>query len=173
MPSNPADPRERPRRLLAMHPSGHVVSAMIYRYEIEAWDADGRRVGGFKGPVLTEGTPSGAFRLDNPPPDRIYDLGFDDGGRLWVLSVHLRSDWLDRVDERPGPGGMVLAPKVSVSSVYTSRIDVIDLDRAEIVGTTEHDGMLVRMLGEGHLAELRTTESLVPQVIIWQASFER
>ena len=159
------------QRVLASDGLGHVFSANFYTYEIEAWTEEGRRISGFRGPILNETAPSrGGYTYDNPLPNQIRDIRVDQAGRLWVLGSHRKPDWEDLVIEITRPDGTVgITPRDgSWSSIMMSRIDVIDMNSLSIIASTEDQGMFFKFLGGGSVTEYRPTRDGAPRYVVWR-----
>ena len=159
------------RRVLASDGLGHVFSANFYTYEIEAWTEEGRRISGFRGPILNETAPRrGPYTYDNPLPNQIRDIRVDQAGRLWVLGSLRKPDWEDLVVEIRRPDGTVgITPRDgSWSSVLMSRVDVIDMNSLSIIASTEDQGVFLKFLGGGSVIEFRPTRDGAPRYVVWR-----
>ena len=117
------------QRELALGGDDNVVSAHVWDYIVELWSEDGSRIGKLSGPTLDDGLRGepGPWSINNPPWHGIRDIWVDREDRLWVLLAYRRPDWEEGVTEVIQPNGDVtLAFPQGVSSVYRSRVEVID-----------------------------------------------
>lgn len=146
------------QRYLATDAHDHIFSAELYNYSIEAWTDTGQRIIGLSGPPLndTEFVP-GPWSATNPPPTQIRGIDVDDAGRLWVARLQVKRDWLDSTVERIRPdGSLFLALKDDdFGAVYQTRIDVIDLNTASIVASSDQDGVFTKFLGDNLMVAMR------------------
>ncbi len=156
-------------RIITTDAAGRTFSSPVYRsYEIEVWSDTGRRITAFLEPEFNDppGDPEAPESANNPPASTIRALRVDSEDRLWVLSWHLRDDWLDMMEERRGPDGRVtLEMKPGLESIdrMDGQIDVIDLTTATVIARTRMEGVVVvdflgddalwagEFLGAGHL----------------------
>ena len=93
-------------RVLAADRQGRIYSTPPYNYLIQVWSESGRRIFGLRGPRLNERETSyERWSPDNPPPNDIYAMQVDDEQRLWVISMVLKDDWQDHMEERVMPMG--------------------------------------------------------------------
>jgi hypothetical protein len=164
------------QRVIAVDPEGRIFSAWPYGYSFEAWSVEGARIGGFDGPPLNEkGPASGPWSPDNPPVNMIEALHADSEGRLWVLIWQLRPNFLDAMEEVLGPNGEILLVPANddVFPLYESRIDLVDLDRAELIGRSTFDGMLVHILPDGRFVEAAQDAAGDLRLVIWEVAFSQ
>jgi hypothetical protein len=105
----------------------------------------------------------------------ISDIWVDPGGLLWVASARRREGWEEGMVEMIRPDGVVsLAPADDrISSIFGSRIDVIDLNQAAIVASLESDALILAFVGDGLMFEPYYTAGFVPQAVVWRATLER
>ena len=158
------------RRVLATDRSDHVFSAPYYEYLIEVWSATGRRVTGFQGPLLNENPPlPGPFGDDNPPPSQVWALQADAGSRLWVVSLQVRDNWRSRMAEVVLPNGEVRLRQLDESprSLYWARIDLIDLNTATIVASSDRDELITAFVGDRLGLEVQYLEDGTPRLVVW------
>jgi hypothetical protein len=144
-------------RVLAVTADGYVWSATLDRYIIEAWDTTGRRIVGFELPRLNEGTVRpGAWSWENPPPNHLGAVAPFDDRFLLVITRHRKANWKDLVIERVSPDGVpyLSAKDGQVPSLYRSRLDLLDLDRATVVASTWYDGWLMRFVAPQSVVQL-------------------
>lgn len=127
------------RRVIAVDDHERIVAARPYEYVIDFWSPTGTHLGKVEGPQLNEqlnrsGQP---YQLQN----EIYAVRLDHEGRLWVLTWRVAPDWRDSMKEVVYPNGqMRLEMKDSTAStheLYTSRVDVIDLDTGLLIARHE------------------------------------
>ncbi|MDE2804129.1 MAG: hypothetical protein OXN18_03180 [Gemmatimonadota bacterium] len=107
---DPENPRAQTAswRAFTTDSAQRIFSAPLYgAYSIEVWAGDGRRVTGFLVPGFNDPPrdPDAPESADNPPASTIRALRVVSEDRLWVLTWRRRDDWLDMMEERPGPGG--------------------------------------------------------------------
>jgi hypothetical protein len=162
-------------RVLATDRSGHLFSGKYYDYEIEVWTDSGRRLTGFKGPVLNRSPVlPGRFSPENPPPNRIFALRADDPNILWLITWRRRENWRDALEEQVLPNGDVrLVPKsgsYSYTPIYTSRIDVIDLRTAAIIASRDQEELFVSFIGKDKALEAKYLEDGTPQLVVLSMS---
>ena len=150
--SEAAFDRRAMRRRVASDYADRVYSAEHYDYRIEAWTPSGERILGIEGPKLNEKpldnlAPTSA---DNPPPNLLVDLAVDKDGLLWILFWDREEDWLDANEERLGTDGTVqLVPIDPIrEGTYDSRIDVVDLNKMEIVARMTDERLLWKFIGD-------------------------
>ena len=117
-------------RELALSVDDNVVSARVWHYIVELWSEDGYRMGKLSGPSLDDGLRGepGPWSISNPPWHGVRDIWVDQNNRLWVLLIYRRPDWEERVMEViQRNGDVALGFPQGVSSVYRSRIEIVDL----------------------------------------------
>lgn len=144
------------RRVIAVDRDGHVFSARDYDYEVEVWTKDGQRIFGLAGPLLNRVPvkPVAYNRDDNPIPQQIQSVWADESARLWVVIWRVRPDWKDKLEDRLSPDGRkLLVPKKGIigDSIYSTRIDVIELESRSIVGRVDLPGLVQGWAGPGIL----------------------
>ena len=164
------------RRLLAIDRGERIISARIDDFVFEAWTLDGRRIGGFRGPHLNEIEPRpGPMSEENPPGNKIVDIRIDGGGLLWVASIRAKRDWLDRVEEVVRRDGTIYLEPIGgdLASLFTSRIDVVDLNRGAIIARSEREGMVASLLADRLALTHELTTEGVPQLGVWSLSFHQ
>lgn len=162
------------QRVLATDAHGRIYSTPPYEYVVDVWSDEGEKIRTFTGPILNETKPlPGSWSPDNPPPNRIFSLRVDDAQRLWVVSWIRRPDWQKNMIEAPLPNGTIqFKPKdESLQSIFRSRIDVIDLDRAAVIASTERDELMAIFIDDAFLVEYRLSENWTPQLVVWRATF--
>lgn len=162
------------QRMLTTDRFGHIFSSKFYDYVIDAWTGTGRRITGFEGPLLneTEVLP-GPWSREIPPGNRILGIRTDDEGLLWVMIQQVRDDWLNGMEERVRQDGTIfLALKDNMTSIFTSRIDVIDLNRGTIIATQDRQEFFVSFVGNGLVLENRFLENGTPQLVVWSIGLD-
>jgi hypothetical protein len=167
--------QNKARRMLTTDSSGRIFSAQVFSYAVEAWTDIGERITGFEGPKLNEKEPAmGAMSADNPPPKTIAAIQVDEQQRLWVIVFQAKDDWLDRMVERPGPRGRaMLVPKEDDPRfLYTIRIDVIDLNTASIIASSEREELVQGFVGNRLGLEFQYTETGIPRAVVWSLALE-
>jgi hypothetical protein len=160
------------RRRLAIDMNGRIFSIREYDYEIEVWTSEGERIGGLKGPTLNrhEVKPTFYNRDDNPFPNRIYALQVIDTTRLLVISQRPRPDWVKYYEDVTYPQGFVglrLRDGATRDSVFTSRIEIIDLASRRIVARQDHDRLLSTAVGPLMVLE-NVEQELIPRITVWR-----
>ncbi|MYF62580.1 MAG: hypothetical protein F4179_13100 [Gammaproteobacteria bacterium] len=157
---DPENPRAQTAswRAFTTDSAHRIFSSPLYgAYSIEVWAEDGRRVTGFLVPGFNDPPrdPDAPESADNPPASTIRALRVDSEDRLWVLTWRRRDDWLDMMEERPGPGGRVrleMKPEYQAIDRHYGQSDVIDLTTATVIARTRTEGVvLVDFLGEDEL----------------------
>lgn len=147
-------------------------SAKYHDYEIEVWTSEGRRITGFRGPALNA-TPVRAGRLtpENPPPNKIFAMRVQEPALLWVVSWQRKGEWRKSMVEKVGPGGRVtldMKDGAPYERMFSSRIEVIDLNTASIIATREGDEMFANFLDADLVFGDHHREDGTPQVGIWR-----
>jgi hypothetical protein len=144
-------------RLLAPTSDGYVLSSMVEEYLIEAWNNAGERVAGFelKGLNTAEVRP-GVWAADNPPPNVVGDITSYDERHVLVLTRHRRSNWKDLVVEKVTRSGLpYLSPaNDQVTSIFRSRLDLVDLNTASVVASSWNEGFLLQLIGPNLVTRL-------------------
>ncbi|MGH7501336.1 MAG: hypothetical protein ACREL7_06200 [Longimicrobiales bacterium] len=163
------------QRVLTVDAQSHIFSTRLYHYVIEAWTTTGNRIVGFEGPELNQTEPlPGRFAPDNPPPNRIFAIRVDDAARLWVISWQRRPDWQDAVIDQVQPNGEVISlPKdgdFSYDRLYTSRLDVIDLNAASLIARVNQDNLFVGFIGSVSILEAEYLDDGTPRLVVWDAA---
>lgn len=159
------------RRVLAGDASNHVFSAPFYEYFVEVWTTNGRRVTGFKGPTLNDKPPvPGSSTLENPPPNQLWAIRVTTDSLLWIVTSWLKPDWRDRVEEIVRPNGSVgiRAFDDDPRFLFTSRIEVINLNSASIVARDNGEELITAFVGDGLGLETRYLDDGTPQLNIWR-----
>jgi hypothetical protein len=161
--------------LLRVTSSGHVFSSKALDYVIEAWNDSGSRIAGFELPNLNGGViQPGPWTMDNPPGNHVTDIAAYDSHRLWVVTRHRRSNWRELVVERVSQNRIpYIEPKDGlVTSVYRSRIDVVDLNESAIVASSWHDGVLLRFVEPGVISRLDHDENGNPLLRVLRVTWQ-
>lgn len=144
-------------------------------YDIEVWNSQGDRVAAYRGPKLNQVEPKpGLFsRHDNPPPDAIRDLQFDEVGRLWVLRWEKRPDWQAFMEERRFPNGdrgLVPKDRDHPYAAWRTVLEVVNLPTAAVIAHEAYDEVYLTFVGDRMLLSGRLTEEGIPQVLITRLS---
>ena len=177
-PIDEASPRlsqNKARRRVAADRSGYIFSAEYLEFGVEAWTGTGRRVTGFVGPKLAEEKPvSGPLSAERPPPSMLMAIQPDEAQRLWVVSSGPRDDWLENFRDVERPNGRVGLEPIDDDprATYIVRIDVIDLDRALIIASSERNELIGAFIGDGLGLEIRYTEIGIPQAFVWSLALK-
>jgi hypothetical protein len=161
-------------RSLAVDASGRVFTVPYYDYLVEAWSPDGERIVGYRGPTLNAKEPlPGRWSADNPPPNRLFALQIDPVGYLWIVSWRLKDEWQDGMVETVLPSGQITYGPVNqlLSSIYRTRLEVVDLNEGAIIASQERDELFLAFVGAGLILEARQLESGISQVAVWSISF--
>jgi len=163
------------RRILAVDRQDRIFSTEVYEYTIEAWDSAGHRLQGWKGAALNARTPSpGRWTIESPPPSRIEGMQVDDAGRLWILSVQVKENWRELMDEELLPTGQLalrMKPGYSSTSLYSSRIEVLDLNSGSLIASRDYPNIFVAFIGDSLLLETIEEKSGTPRLAVWRADF--
>jgi hypothetical protein len=158
---SPALNQNEARRLLTTDSSGRIFSAQVFSYAVEAWTDTGERIAGFKGATLNEEEPAMApMSVDNPPRKTILAIHADEEQRLWVVVAQPKDDWLDRMEED------------DPHFLYTTRIDVIDLNTASIIASSEREELIQGFVGNRLGLESQYTETGIPRAAVWRLVLE-
>ena len=88
--------------------------------------------------------------------------------------MQLRPDFLDALEEVPGPDGQTrLVPKDDdIFRVFEGRIDVVDLNRPALVASRPFDGLLVSFLADSRIVEARYDDAGDLRLVIWEVDVE-
>lgn len=163
-------------RILATDDAGRIFSTRRFAYDIDVWSSTGRRIVEFRGPELNAQEVKWGRPLDfddNPLANEIRDLQAGAAGRLWILSWRAEPNWQRHYVRRPRPGGstgLQLREGSTADSLYSSRIDVIDLHRGALVARLDHPGLLTGFAGRGLVFQNVFLQDGTPQIVIWQAT---
>lgn len=168
---------QKARRILAVDTFGRVFSAKMVEYEIDVWTSGGRRIVGFSGPKLNQReVRPGAFNLeDNPIPSAIIDIQPDTDARLWVILRIPKEDWRRHVEKhvyRNGFVGLRTRPGSTEDSLFSYRLDVIDLASGSLVARRESEEHLTGFIGPGLLFENNAGRDDVPHVRVFRAGLK-
>lgn len=161
-------------RVLTVTNDGLVLSAMLDQYVIEAWETTGRRVVGFEMPGLNQSAVRpGTWSWDNPPPNHVGAIASFGDRFLPVISRHRRHNWKDLVIERVSADGRpyLSAANGQVPSVYRSRLDLLDLDKATVVASTRYDGWLMRFVEPRSVIHLDYTKAGEPLLQLLEVAY--
>jgi hypothetical protein len=161
------------RRVLTADGSGRIFSASFYDYLIEVWNGAGKRIVGFRGPVLNVRPPrAGAITDDNPPPNQVWAIQVDDQERLWVISLRTRDDWRAQMEEVLLPNGDLRLRQRDESSrsLYTARIDVIDLRTFSMIARVERQELITAFVGPGLGLEVQEAGDGITRLVVWRVS---
>ncbi len=104
----------------------------------------------------------------------IMAIQVDDAQRLWVVSTGPRDDWLENFREAVRPNGRVVLEPINDDprATFIVRVDVIDLNAASIIATSEQDELIHAFIGDGLGLEIRYTEIGIPQAVVWSLAFK-
>jgi hypothetical protein len=165
-------------RLLATDDAGRIVSAKRFDYDVDVWTGSGKHILGFSGPTLNaQEVRWGFYNLDdNPLPNEIKDISIDESDRLWVLSWHVKPDWKRQFVRHVYPNGMVglqLKRGRELDSVYSSRIEVIDLHRGALVARFDQEGLLTGFVGRRLVFQNLSLPDGTPRIAIWRIRLGR
>lgn len=159
-------------RRLAIAPTGELFSAGYFDYAIEAWSQDGRRISGWRRPGLWNPPPDGVpqpLGPSSPPGGLFIAMRVDRADRLWTITWVPRKNWKDDVHEVELPGGTVAyQPNHSNASLYTTAIEVIDLDTGEILARSELDERVEGFMGADRIYGNRLDADDVPRLVVWR-----
>ena len=161
------------QRQLAMHPSGHLVSARRFEYVIEVFSPGGERR------VLARRKGAWPQTAGDPPPvargttlnGYVQDVEVDSLGHVWVLSMEPRSDWERYAKDAVLPNGMkVLMPTPDAPPWWRSRLEVLDLDTGRVLASRILEQQLWGFLGATQLYGYEYTSQGEPQLVIYDAT---
>jgi hypothetical protein len=161
-------------RLVATDDQGRIYSARNHSYSLDVWSAEGRRITGFKGPLLNEQEPMpGPMTRNNPPLNKLLNIHVDESGFLWVVSLRSKPDWMDFAEEVVAPDGrIVLQPRDgNAFSLAYGRIDVVDLRSGQVLARSEEDEVFHAFLNNGWLLSYQLNEAGVPQLEVASVRF--
>lgn len=156
-------------RRLWVDDDGLIYSAGTEQDVVTVWDATGQRIHGFEraGRWVPRETDLPLSRSNPVLPSVFAALHVDDDGRLWTAVWMPRSDWLEHVVEVLRPGGEIyLRPDGQTDVVYETHLEVIDLDRGEVLASGVFDGLIDGFLGDGLAYGPTETDIGAPQVRI-------
>ena len=162
-------------RVLAVDGQRRIYSTREDDYLIQVWSESGRRILALRGPRLNEREASPEpWSPDNPPRNQIYAMQVDNERRLWVIGLALRDDWRDHMAHHVMPNGAVAYGPTDgdMSTIYQSRIDLIDLASGSFIATRRHDALLEAFIGDGLALENTETEGAYPQMVVWRLGFD-
>jgi hypothetical protein len=97
-------------------------------------------------------------------------------GSLLVLSWRVRPgcrNYLEPVVFPNGEPGVKLKDSYVIDSVYSSRIDVIDLHRGELVAQLNQPGLLIGLAGQDLVIERVMLPGGFTQLSIWKLALNR
>lgn len=158
-------------RQLAFMPTGHLVAARRYEYDLEVYDDAGQRRLHIRRP---DAWPSHAGELKastlkDKLPGFVQDIAVDGHGRVWVLSMDPRSDWSKYARAVTFPNGEQGAmPTGSTPMWYRSRIEVIDLHTGHLEGSRITDTQLFGFLGPDRVYGYDYTPDGEPQFVMFR-----
>ena len=162
-------------RVLAVDGQRRIYSTREGDYLIQVWSESGRRILGLRGPRLNEREASPErWSPDNPPRNQIYAMQVDNERRLWVIGLALRDDWRDHMAHHVMPNGQVAYGPTDgdMSTIFQSRIHLIDLASGSFIATRRHDALLEAFIGDGLAIENTETEGAYPQMVVWRLGFD-
>lgn len=162
------------QRILTADGAGRIFAIPRFEMEVVAWSKEGRRIADFLGPNLNEKEVQWKpyNRDDNPIPNEVVAMQVDRQQRLWVITRRVREDWRTMVRDRVYPNGMIgLDPKpgVTLDSINTSRIEIIDLRRRVIVARVDRSELWSAFIGDGLLLQNFSDADGIPKVAVWRA----
>lgn len=161
------------RRVLAVDRVGHIFAAPYYEYVVEVWSASGRRIIGFRGPVLNHRpVRPGAVTDSNPPPNQLWAMQVDDAERLWIATLRVKEEWRAHMEEVLLPNGELRLRQSTESprAIYGARIDVIDLNTSRIIASAERQELITAFVGPGLGLEVQYADDGIPQLVLWRLS---
>ena len=164
-------------RVVGVGPTTLVFSSQTDSYEIEAWTLEGQRVAGFRLPNLNSEPVGrgGLVTAANPPRNSVSDLTAYDSRHVWVITRHRRPDWRDFTVQRNSPGlGVYLEPKDGmITSLFRSRIDLLDLNTSSVVASRWEDGILLRFIEPRLALKLDYSDAGTPILRVLEANVQR
>ena len=166
----------QPDRVLTVDREGRIYSARPDNYLIQVWSESGRRIIGLRGPRLNEReTLPGPWSPDNPPRNDIFAMQVDSEQRLWVISLVLKDDWQDHMEERVMPNGRIAYGPTDDDGLYIfqSRIDLIDLTSGSLIATSLHTPLLEAFVRDGLVLENVSSERYHPRMVIWSLTYRQ
>jgi hypothetical protein len=161
------------RRVITTDHANRIYSARGDAFKVEVWTEKGERITAFEGPPLRINDPKSEPNVLYTPATTISTLHVDRSERLWLLIAEPRDDWRNHMDIVPlRDGRMRLQPKNDdSSSIYSTRIVVVDLATSTIITDTRRAERFVAFLGDRSLLELRQLENGIPQMAVWNVQF--
>jgi hypothetical protein len=168
------------RRLVSVDSGGRVFESKQYAREVEVWHRTGQRIARFFGSVLNERPvqPKPMNFSDNPLPNEVLAIRADLNGHLWIISRHARENWRSFLAETVYPDGSLgMNPKagraVTIDSLFTTRLEVVDLQTHRIVAALDRPEMFAGFIGDDLLLQNFVDADGSPRVAVWRVRFDR
>jgi hypothetical protein len=162
-------------RSLTTDQKGNVFAVPRFSYRVAAFDSSGRDLSVVVGPRLnTKPVTDVRYNLtDNPIPNEIVAILADRQDRLWVLSRRVRENWRVHLVETVLPDGTLglkVRPGKTVTgdSLYSSRIEVIDLNAGKFLARTDLNRLVDGFIDEGLLYQNTENDEGIPRIAIWR-----
>ena len=164
-------------RIVAADEEGRAFSAERFRFSISVFSPEGRALVGIEGPELNASLPTGpVLNLStNPLPSEILGVQLLRGHLLLVLSRRVRPHWRLLMVERllsNGIRSMAAKPgtQVTAESLFTARLEVIDLRSRRIVARQDRAEVFSGFIGGDLLVHNTEDAEGMPTIAVWRLS---
>lgn len=156
------------RVMVAAADSGRVWVGEAHRYSMELWDAfEGRELRVLRRDVdwFPPGSPALRLTVEEPPPSRLQDLGYDGEGRVWTRISVADPRWHEAVEE--GRGGFA---EITDNARYSDMIvEILDAAAGEPRARLRFDvGFSFLDVREGLIADNVLDGGLVPRYRVYR-----
>lgn len=165
------------RRHICVTPDGTIGAAHSNDYAVEIWNASGqhlrtlvREAAWFPQGQQAGPPPSPRTR----PPPRLEACWFDEGGRLWTLSLVADERWLEAVTSvRPLGRPTAGVPPEAAARYWDSVVEVTDAESGILLASTRVDPRVAFFLDGGFAASYRQDQDGHPYIDIWRLELVR
>jgi hypothetical protein len=173
LPVTPTTPQLMVRSITS-DAGGRVWSAGLTRYQIREWTAQGDPVRTWTRavPWFEPWTLLAPVSPEAPPSARLVGIQWIGGDRLLVLSAAPGEDWKSHLGPpASGRDGRTSYPQADFTRIFQSRIEILDLERGEVLAASTDLPGAILLIDASHLAAYREDEDGNPFVDIWQFEF--
>lgn len=154
--------------VLAVDPHGELWSGDRHLYRLSGWSPDGRLERSLerKPEWFAERSTRPQGGPSSPPQPRIADMRFDAEGLLWVF-LHIPSPrWREAWPAGGDATGEISVRRIQADRLYTTRIEVLDLNLGRVVTQSSVDGLVVAALPGRRVAFYRETAEGLPELVV-------